>query len=81
LEQYIFELELYRSDKDMYPLEEDVLVQAKRWWSIAKGDEEVIEVWNDDSTEAAIRRNEFDYNGDAFESMGYKMYTDEGRWY
>jgi hypothetical protein len=82
LENYINELEEYKSGKVIHPFEQDILDHAKRRRSILKDDEtEIVKVGIDDSTEEAIRKNEFDYNGDVFETMGYEMFTDDGQRY
>jgi hypothetical protein len=82
LENYINQLEEYKSGKIIHPFEQDILDHVTRRKSILLDDEtDIIKVGIDDSTEEAIRKNEFDYNGDVFETMGYEMFTDDGQRY
>ena len=76
---FISELEKYKAEEDIHPFEQDVLDLAVEKYRLEYST--ARQVRNDDSTEAAIRRNEMDYNGDMFETMGYEMYTDDGRRY
>jgi len=80
LESFVDELERYKAGESIHPFEQDVLDLARERLA-----EPLIlpvsRVGNDDSTEAAIRRNEMDYNGDVFETMGYEMFTVDGRRY
>ena len=80
LELFVNELELYKAGEAIHPFEQNVLDLAKEKL-VSLLASSVSRLGNDDSTEAVIRRNEMDYNGDVFETMGYEMYTDDGRRY
>ena len=71
LESFVNELELYRAGETIHPFEQNVLDLSKEKLVVLLASP-IARLRNDDSTEAAIRRNEMDYNGDVFETMGYK---------
>ncbi len=77
LDLFVNELEQYKAGEAIHPFEESVFDLAKEKLRLLNQPTE-HKAWNDDSTEAAIRRNEMDYTGDMFETMGYEMYTDDG---
>ena len=80
LERFINELETYKADEAIPPFEQDVLDQAKEKYMFYISTSNSM-LPNDDSTEMAIRRSEINYNGDVFDTMGFAMYTDDGRRY
>jgi len=78
-DRLIVELESYKAGEELCSLEQDVLDSVKeRFVSMVSTPNGVF---NDDSTEAAIRRTEMDYNGDVFTTMGYELRTEDGERY
>ncbi len=67
MEKFIEELEEYKAE-EMLPAFEDQLIDTAKKMFASMHSSPVIR--DDDSTESAIRRNEMDYNGDVFTSMG-----------
>ena len=75
MEKFIEELEEYKAE-EMLPVFEDQLIDTAKEMFASMNSSPVIR--EDDSTESIIRRNEMDYNGDVFTSMGYEQFSEDG---